>query len=122
MSLRDKIRSETEARYPLLGQFLGGYLHEDWPVFSGTPEKAVEQAIAEYPVPLRRQVRRELAGLLQGCDDDTRLRAILNDGLGVNVSFKQPGEARQFAEEVERKLLRSIESHFQQGRREGRTQ
>ena len=122
MSRGGKPRSETEARYPLLGQFLGGYLHEDWSLCSGTPEKAVDQAIAEYPVPLRQQVRRELAGLLQGCDDDARLRAILNDGLGVNVYFKHPREAREFAEEVERKLLQSINYHFQQVRKEGRRQ
>jgi hypothetical protein len=122
MSRRDRLRSDTEVRYPLLGQFLGGYLHEDWSIFSGTPEKAVDQAIAEYPVPILQQVRREQAGLLQGCDDDARLRDILNEGLGVNVFFKQPREAREFAEDVERRLLQSIKAHFQQDHMEGRTQ
>ena len=121
MSREDRLRLETEARYPLLSQFLGCYLHEDWDIFSGTPEKAVDQAIAESGVSIRQRVRGELIDLLEGCDDDVRLRRIINDGLGVNLWFKQPGEARAFAEQVERKLLLSIKSHFQD-RIEERTQ
>ncbi|HEX8625614.1 MAG TPA: contact-dependent growth inhibition system immunity protein [Allosphingosinicella sp.] len=121
MTRKHRSGPEADALYPLLNQFLGGYLHEDWPIFSGTPEKAVEQAIAEYPVPARQQVRRELAALLEGCEDDVRLGRILNDDFGVNLHFKKPGEARAFAEAVERKLLMSIKSHFE-GRIEGNTQ
>lgn len=119
MSRREGLRTESEARYPLLWQFFGAFLHEDWPIFSGTPEKAVEQAIADYTVPLRQQARRELVSLLERCDDDSDLRRILNDGLGVNVYFKEAGEARAFAEDVERKLIESIKSHFQQHRTKG---
>ncbi len=114
MSRAQRKRDEAEALYPALAQFLGGYLHEDWDIFSGTPEKAVDQAIDEYPVERRQQVRRELARLLEGSDDDTLLRATLNDGLGVNLYFRKPSEARTFAEEVEQKLLASIKSHFRQ--------
>ena len=122
MSRGQRVRAETETLYPMLVQFLGGYLHEDWPIFSGTPEKAVDQAIAEYPVPLRQQVRRELVSLLGRCDDDARLRHILNDGLGVNLRFRKSGDARAFAVEVERKLLASVKSHFSQDRSEGQTE
>lgn len=119
MSRREGLRTATEARYPRLWQFFGAYLHEDWSIFSGTPEKAVEQAIADYSVPLRQQARRELVDLLERCDDDADLRRILNDGLGVNVYFKEAGQARAFAEEVERKLIESIRSHFQKYRAKG---
>ncbi len=114
MSRGQRRREDAEALYPALAQFLGGYLHEDWDIFSGSPEKAIDQAIGEYPVERRQQVRRELVRLLEGGDDDTVLRATLNDGLGVNLYFKRPCEARTFAEEVERKLLASIKSHFRQ--------
>lgn len=116
---RIRKREEVECLYPTLAQFLGGYLHEDWPIFSGSPENAVDQAIAEYPVEDRQQVCRELAGLLEGSDDDVRLRDVLNDGLGVNVYFKKPAEARAFAEEIERKLLTSIKAHFRSDHAEG---
>lgn len=113
MSREQRLRLEMEALYPLLGRFLGGYLHEDWPIISGTPEKAVDDAIADYPVPLQQQVRRELVSLLQRCGDDSGLSRILNDGLGVYVHFSSAGEARAFAADIERKLLESIQSHFQ---------
>jgi hypothetical protein len=113
---RSLVREEMERRYYRLGQFLGGYLHEDRSFFYGTPEQAIDPAISEYPVHLRQQVRRELAELLAGTDDDCRLRTLLNDGLGVNLYFKKPREARAFAEEVEQKLLLSIRSHFELGR------
>jgi hypothetical protein len=120
MSRRAGLREETEALYPRLSYFLN-YLHEDWPILNGTPENAIEQAIADHTLPLRQEVRRELAGLLERCDDDARLRDILNDGLGVNLYFEKAEEARAFAQVVERKLMKSIKSHFQD-RSEGRIQ
>jgi hypothetical protein len=108
-----RVRDEAEARYPALTQFFGCYLHEDWPIFSGTPEKAVDDAIASYPVEIRKQVRRELADLLQRTPDDTQLRKVLNVGLGVNLHFKRTAKARAFALEVHEKLLQSIKSHFE---------
>jgi hypothetical protein len=113
-----RLRDEAEDLYPVLGQMLGGYLHEDWPIFSGTPEKAVDDAIADRTIEHRQQARRELLALLAASDDDTRLRKVLNEGLGVNVLFRKPGEARAFAEEIERKLLASVKEHFRHGRRE----
>ena len=71
----------------------------------------------EYPIELRRAVRKELADLLVRTEDDTQLRSFLNDGLGVNVYFKKPAESRAFAQEVERKLLSSIQTYFDQRRR-----
>ena len=119
MSRHGRSWSEAGARYPMLQQFLGCYLHQDWPEESGTPQRAVEEAIADCPLERRRQVRRELAALLRSTDEDTSLRRVLNDGLGVEVYFREPSEARAFAEEVERKLLESVRSEFESGREEG---
>jgi rhamnose utilization protein RhaD (predicted bifunctional aldolase and dehydrogenase) len=108
VSRNERTRDQARELYPALWQFFGCYLHEDWPLDSGTPEKAVDQAIAEYPLNYRQQVRRELNNFLDRHEDDTYLRAILNQGLGVNVLFKEAADARLFAQEVERKLLDSI--------------
>lgn len=115
MSRHERVRAEAEARYPTLRQFLGCYLHEDRPC-GATPQDAVDTAIAEYPVACRQQVRRELVALLGSTDEDTSLRRVLNDGLGVNVYFRKPREARAFAEEVERKLLASIRTEYEHRR------
>jgi rhamnose utilization protein RhaD (predicted bifunctional aldolase and dehydrogenase) len=110
VSRNERTRAQTKELYPALCQFFGCYLHEDWPLDSGTPEKAVDQAIADYPLNYRQQVRRELNSFLERHEDDTRFRAILNEGLGVNVLFKKAAEARLFAQEVERRLLDSIKA------------
>ncbi len=106
------MREATRARYPALDECLGFYLGEDWPEYSVTPEMAVDNAIAEYPINILQQARRELAALLDSCDDDDRLRDILNNGLGVNVRFRMPAEARSFAVEVERRLLAAIQAYY----------
>ena len=105
-----------DQRFYRLGQFLGCYLHEDWPHLYGTPEKAVEKAIEEYPIELRQQVRRELQAVLSEATEDDKLRDVLNLGLGVNVHFQKSEEARTFAEDVEARLIRSIKQHFDQPR------
>jgi len=103
---------EEGERYPVLGQLLG-YLNEDWPIDYGTPEKAIDAAIADFPLKMRQRMRSELAGLLSEYEDDhPRLRAVLNKSLHVNVYFKKPAEARAFAEETERKLMESIRGAF----------
>jgi contact-dependent growth inhibition (CDI) system CdiI-like immunity protein len=110
---------ETRARYPALDEFFGFYLGEDWSDYSVTPAMAVDNAIAEYPITVLQQARRELAALLDSCDDDSRLRDVLNDGLGVNVRFRMPVEARSFAVEAERKLLEAIQAHYRKHRTKG---
>ena len=101
-----------ERRYRLLSQFLGSYLHQNWPDFYETPDQAVETAIEECPTELRQQLRRELASLLAETPDDKQLRDVLNWGLGVGVYFRRPEEARAFAESVEEKLMTSIKREF----------
>jgi hypothetical protein len=114
---RRLIAEDMGKRYQSLSQFLACYLHEDVRLDYGTPEKAIDAAINDYPVELRQQVRPEVRSLLAEKQDDVELRTALNDGLGVRVYFKEAQEARKFAEEVERKLLASIEENFQQQRK-----
>jgi hypothetical protein len=102
-----------DRRFWRLGQFLGGYLHEDWPQAYGTPEKAIEQAIEEYPLDLRQQVRRDLHAVLSEITDDKELREVLIWGLGVYVHFKEPRDARAFGEDVESRLRASIKDQFE---------
>jgi hypothetical protein len=116
---RELLREEMDRRFYRLGQFFGCYLHEDWPELHGTPEKAVEKAIEDYPVDILQQVRRELRDVLSDTAEDEELRDVLNWGLGVNVHFKKPEEARTFAEAVETQLMRSIKKHFAKGGRQG---
>ena len=111
---RQHLHDDMERRYYRLQQFLGCYLHEDRSILYGTPEQAVDTAISEYPVDLRQQVRHELAALLADIEDDKQLRTVLNDGLGVNLHFRQAVEARAFAQDIERRLLDSIKKHFEQ--------
>ena len=113
---RQLLREDIDRRFYRLHQFLGAYLHEDWPQESGTPERAVERAIEEYPIELRQQVRRELRAVLSEATEDERLRDLLNVGFGVNVHFKKAEEARAFANDVEARLLRSIKEHFGEAR------
>jgi CdiI immunity protein len=116
---REIFREDVRARYPQLSPFLEGYLNEFWPELHGSPENAVNAAISEHSVLAWKQVRRELKALLSEIADDSQLRAILNDGIGVNVYFKGADEARSFAERVERTLLRSINDHFKVARIKG---
>jgi hypothetical protein len=109
---REKLRETADARFPGLWQFFGCSLHEDWPELNGSMDEAIARAIADRPVELRQQVRRELKDLLSEMSADGELRDMLNKGLGVNVRFRKPEDARAFAEEVAAKLERSIEEHF----------
>ncbi|WP_373490841.1 contact-dependent growth inhibition system immunity protein [Parasphingorhabdus sp.] len=84
------LREDMERRFYRLGQFLGGYLHEDWPKLYGTPEIALGKAMEESPIELRQQARRELTRVLAEFEEDKKLREVLNSGLGVNVFFKKP--------------------------------
>ncbi len=115
---RGLLRDDMESRFYRLGQFLG-YFHEDR---DGTPEQVLEAAIADYPVELRQQVRRELAAVMTEYPEDDDLRTVLNDGLGVNVYFRKPEEARQFAAMVQQRLFDSIEAHFASARAARRPQ
>jgi hypothetical protein len=109
---RRLLQEDMAARFHRLGQFFGCYLHEDRGIFHGSPEQALDAAIADHPVAMRQEVRRQLAAVMAEYPDNADLGRVLNDGLGVNLYFKQPADARTFAEMVDRRLLESIEAHF----------
>ena len=102
-----ELRLEAEERWPMLYQFLG-YCHEDWPEFHGTPEGAVEAAIAEYPLKMRQEVLRQWRdwNVSVGIKDD--VRKLVNTGLGVKVFFEQPIDGRNFMNMVYEKLIVSV--------------
>lgn len=106
---RERYRNDMDQRFHSLAQFFGCYLHPNWPDFHDTPQQAVENAISDYPIALRRQVRGELQAVLTEFKQDKELREILNWGLGVSVHFRKAEEARSFAEDVNRKLMQSID-------------
>lgn len=119
MGRRERTREEAHRRYPALVQFLGSYLYEDSPFDIYTPQQAVDDAIANCPVQVLRQARSELVALLEKCDDDVRLRSVLNDGLGICVYFRRAAEARSFALDVESRLLAAIQAYYRRHRMKG---
>jgi hypothetical protein len=109
VSRKSRERSlEAQERWPNLFQFLGGYLHQDWPEHSGTPEKAIEDAINGWDLPGRRLVLKEWRdwNSVRGCRRD--VAACVNDGLGVEVYFSSEVEARKFMNLVHDKLITSV--------------
>ncbi len=113
MARRHKIRAETEKQWPALYQFLACWLHQDWPVFSGTPEAAIDDAIRETILERRRVVAKEWRAWNKRYASVADPRPIVNDGFGVNVFFKRPYEAHRFMELVYEKLIKSIEDETQ---------
>ena len=104
-----------ERRFHRLRQFLGGDSDEERAVIHGSSEQALAAAIAGHSSEIRRQVRSELVAVMDEYVDDVDLRKVLNHGLGVNLYFRKPKEARSFAEGVERKLSESLEQPHEQG-------
>ncbi|WP_397598428.1 hypothetical protein [Sphingorhabdus sp.] len=105
-----EIRLESEERWPALRQVLCCCGPEDWDRLYSSPEGAVDAAIADYPLPVRQQALKEW------CDWNTDKgiqydpRDAVNDGLGVNVLFKKPEDARKFMNMVYDKLIVSVRS------------
>ena len=108
MSRKRINRELAEERYQDLCQFLGCYLHQDWPVFHGSPEGAVDDAIRESSRERCQAAKSQLDEVVVAAEDDVDLRRILNDCFGVNVWFRKPREARVFARMIQDKLLASL--------------
>jgi hypothetical protein len=103
-------RLEALERWPSLVQFLGGYLHQDWPEKSGAIERAIDVAIAGWDLEGRQLVLKEWRDWnnVRGCRTD--IAASVNDGLGVEVHFATEVAARQFMNLVYDKLIVSVRS------------
>ena len=110
-------RRIAEERWPTLYQFLAAYCHEDLRDFHGTPEGAVDAAVADYSLEMRQTVLREWRdwNIAEGSKNDPRLA--VNDGLGVNVMFYQPVDARDFMNVVYNKLIVSVRSETEAKRK-----
>jgi hypothetical protein len=108
MGMTQKLRKEAEDRWPSLKSFFQAYLHEDWPVDDGTPENAVDRAISETPLSTLKSVASEWWQWNSSAGSAPDPRRHINDGLGVNVHFKTPLDARQFMNLVYDKLIVAI--------------
>ena len=103
-------RLKAEERWPSLYQFLAAYCHQDWPDFYDSPESAIDAAIAGRSLESQQVVLREWRdwNAKEGSRHDPR--AAVNDGLGVNIMFYQPEDARQFMNMAYDKLIVSVRS------------
>jgi hypothetical protein len=110
-------RLEAEERWPTLSRFLGSYLHEDWPIHSGTPEKAVDEAVSVADFELRRRLLKEWRDWnnVRGCQSD--IAVSINDGLGVNVYFEDEVDARSFMNSVYEKLIVAVRAEADEARK-----
>lgn len=87
-----------------LGQFFGGYLHQDWTVVYPDVWSAVEAYVAEAPVLSRISARHELLELLARAGSEQQLREAADR---VHLNFYPPGAGttyRAWLEKVERYL------------------
>lgn len=92
-----------------LGQFFGGYLHEDWPVEYPGAWAAVQAYVSETTLESRAAAKEELSTLLYNSDSEEQLRAAVER---VLLSYYPPGDGmtyRAWLEKVER-YLRDHES------------
>ena len=108
MSRRRDLREEAEKRWPTLYQFLGGYLHEDWPEMYGSPEGALDKAIEEWPADLRVHIFRELKDWHTKARKQDDIRSLLDRHFSVCVFFRKPSDGDQFVTMVRDKLLVSL--------------
>jgi hypothetical protein len=109
---RRELNQEAKERWPTLYQFIGGYLHEDWPEMYGTPADAVGVAISEYPLELQQQVLREWRDWNSSVGAVDDIRSLLGDGLGACVHFKTQLEARHFMNSVYDRLIESVRRQY----------
>ena len=98
----------VEAEYPDLHQLLAGYLHQGWPEIHRSPERAIDDAIAEGTPDRLRKADAQFRQLRLRIEDDADLRRVLNRCLGANVHFPKPRDARAFADGVKEKLERAL--------------
>ncbi|ODT01147.1 MAG: hypothetical protein ABS49_02570 [Erythrobacter sp. SCN 62-14] len=108
MGMSRKLRKEAEDRWPNLKNFLECYLHQDWPVDDGTLENAVDRAVVETPLSALKSVASEWWQWNSSAGSAPDPRRQINDGLGVNVHFQTPFDARQFMNLVYDKLIVAI--------------
>ena len=105
-----KLRLEAEENWPQLTNFTSAYLGESWSYDAGSPEAAVDQAVSEHSLERRQAIAREWWDWNASAGSQYDPRRHVNDGLGVNVHFKKPEDARAFMNTIYDKLVISIKS------------
>lgn len=108
MGMTQRLQKEAEDRWPNLKSFFECYLHQDWDVFDETPQKAVDRAITETPLDILKLVTTEWWDWNARSVRAPSLERQINEGLGVNVLFETPIEAREFMNLVYDKLIVAI--------------
>jgi hypothetical protein len=102
-------------RYPELGQFLGGYFHQDWSheqrLVGGSFEDVVRSFLRMNPVDVVRQTTRELAEFLSLDLSEKELRDILIYEFGSHLRAAGLGLTyRQWLEAVHALLAKGVPS------------
>jgi len=72
-----------------LGQFFGGYLHQDFADFHPSAWTAVEDFVANEPLERRQAARAELGQLLASCHTEQELSDAMDR---VHLDYHPPGE------------------------------
>jgi CdiI immunity protein len=81
---RQEMLDDPASAFPQLGQFLGGYFHQDWVVDRHRWEEVVDDFIAESPTSLVLACAAEVRDLLAAGFTDTELTGLL-ERLGGSV-------------------------------------
>lgn len=88
--------SLTAARFPLLGSFFGGYLHEDFEETHGSPEAALEAFLADAQADDARAIGREwtrFAALIAGLPV-AQVRTLLREAFGCRWHVRRVADLR----------------------------
>ncbi|WP_430429165.1 contact-dependent growth inhibition system immunity protein [Parasphingorhabdus sp.] len=94
----------AKERWPVLQNFFSCYLHQDWSIHHGSTEASLDQAISDYDRETLKSVMREWTNWKQRVWKKTDPRESLNYGLGINIDFRFPSDARKLVKMVDEKL------------------
>ncbi len=105
---RREQRLEAAERWPLLSNLFGGYLHENYRILHGSPEGAIDAAIAEHPLEHRQALLKEWRdwSTRRGWKHDEHEFAW--NGFRIYYSFETAPEARAFMNMLYDKLITSV--------------
>ena len=71
-----RLLTTARERFPELRQFLGGYLHQDFPEVHGDAESAIASAIEDSSAEQLEVVHAQLQGLIASSDEASAERAV----------------------------------------------
>jgi hypothetical protein len=97
----------SDEDYPELGQFLGGYFHEDHGLYGDTWQEIVDYYVADFGPNSRREAVAELDRLLAANGDDLQLDQAL---AAVGLAYLLPDglDARTWLTAVRDRLAASL--------------